>query len=616
MKYKKFNIYNYKGIVETSIDIPLDGGGGIILMGLNESGKTTILEALYSFSPDQESRAVLGDTVISSEPSGKIPRSKMFSFNDSIKIEAKLVYSEGEKDTILKKILKDIGLTVDKDSLSDDLTIINVANYNNSIFTKSVVNWYIGDLKVKSGSQKKFRSISDGDWRKVVAIVRNYIPSIAYFPTFLSEVPRRVYLREDGDKVNGFYRRVFEDILHQMGDGYSIKSQITDRIDEYYKENVNFVASFWGSDRKRMVQQLIDRASSVLSKVITDRWNDIFKAQTSGREVVIEFGVDEPDVGEYANPYIEFSIKDGANRFNISDRSLGFRWFFCFLLFTQFRAKRKNSVGTLFLFDEPASNLHAKAQEKLLDSFKNLTEMPNRLIYSTHSPYMINPMWLDNAYVIENSFVESDIDSIGSMVVTDESNISAVKYKKFVDRYPDRLNHFQPVLDRLEVKPSVSEISERTLVVEGKSDYVILTCLLSGQNLPFKIIPAHGATTLSGVVALLHGWGWSFSVLLDSDAEGLSAAEKLKGDLNIVNRVINFHEIFEMNEEVEDILSSRDKSIVEKDLGLSSKPTKKDIYRFFLKNADGISKFKLDAMKQVNRKLLVDRVNQGIKNAV
>lgn len=599
MQYLEFRIKNYKGIRDTTIVLPRTSSNPITLIGLNESGKTTILEAIYSFSPDRESEPLFVQDTLLPDATAKIPRDKLFSFTDRISVKATVGFRVGEKEKILQSIGNKIGGSVDPTSISDQFTIEDWKNYVNSELGKSGVSWDFSP-RVKTGRQKKWRSPTAAEWKLIYATFREHLPSIAYFPTFLSQVPNRIYLSgHSTDRTNTFYRTIFQDILYQVGPTYTIKSQILDRLSESPEGLVSqIIAAFWGSPKRGMVQQLIDKASAILSNVITDRWNDIFKTRPAGREIVIHFGLDENDEEEGIDPYVEFAIKDGANRFNIADRSLGFRWFFCFLLFTQFRAKRQNPTGTLFLFDEPASNLHAKAQEKLLDSFKDVSKVPNTLIYSTHSPYMIDPIWLDEAYVIENSLVEGELKDIGEMSTSEETDIVSKLYRSYVDEYPDRVSHFQPILDRLEVKPSLSEISEKSLLVEGKSDYAIITRLLDKKQKNFKIIPAHGATTLGALVGLLRGWGWKFAVLLDSDPEGAAAAEKYREDFSLDEQVINLEQISTAIKEIENFLSQADRQQIPHS---GKSLSKKEIYKYFKdeNNSNFIRKFDAYRSKEI-----------------
>ncbi|MBM0170454.1 ATP-binding protein [Altererythrobacter sp. C41] len=49
VRYLKFRIQNFKGIKDTEVDLRSSTGANVFsLVGLNESGKTTILEAIHS----------------------------------------------------------------------------------------------------------------------------------------------------------------------------------------------------------------------------------------------------------------------------------------------------------------------------------------------------------------------------------------------------------------------------------------------------------------------------------------------------------------------------------------------------------------------------------------
>ncbi|MFM7379373.1 MAG: AAA family ATPase [Erythrobacter sp.] len=58
MRYASFEIRNFKGIKNAKIILPKEESTAVALIGLNESGKTTILQAIYSFSPNDESKVL------------------------------------------------------------------------------------------------------------------------------------------------------------------------------------------------------------------------------------------------------------------------------------------------------------------------------------------------------------------------------------------------------------------------------------------------------------------------------------------------------------------------------------------------------------------------------
>ncbi|WP_375641989.1 MULTISPECIES: AAA family ATPase [unclassified Bartonella] len=53
--------------------------------------------------------------------------------------------------------------------------------------------------------------------------------------------------------------------------------------------------------------------------------------------------------------------------------------------------------------DEPANNLHIHPQRKILNSLQTLSSIKgNKVIYSTHSPYLINDDNLDHLFTVRN----------------------------------------------------------------------------------------------------------------------------------------------------------------------------------------------------------------------
>ncbi len=54
MRFRSFKIKNFKGIKEATLNLGTGEASIHTLVGLNESGKTTILEAINMFQPDEE----------------------------------------------------------------------------------------------------------------------------------------------------------------------------------------------------------------------------------------------------------------------------------------------------------------------------------------------------------------------------------------------------------------------------------------------------------------------------------------------------------------------------------------------------------------------------------
>ena len=612
MRYKSFHIENFKGIKSATINLKTHEVTSVALIGLNESGKTTILQAIHSFSPDDESKVLYGISAKADESkTDLIPRDQFADFTGSVLVRAEIEISAGDK-AYVKARLGHKAIIVDPDSIPDTFTVSNVNRYEVGQH-KGYSSTASLQFRVKTGKQQKFRSTTPEEWKIIWLVIKERIPDISYFPTFVFDVPNQIYLTgHETDQVNKFYKKIFQDILDYEGSGLSITKNIIPNIrdESLIGQWADFLQSFWGSSSQKRIEQVMDRASEALTDVILSSWNQIFKDSVGQKKIQIDWRPESGGDGATSHGmYIKFQIKDGANRFDIADRSLGFRWFFCFLLFTQFKTHRKNHPGTLFLFDEPASNLHSRAQEKLLESFVNISRNPNCLIYSTHSHYMINPEWLDQAYIVDNSAVDYDKGPNIEESKSHVSDIRAIRYPEFVNKNPGTTTYFQPVLDRLEVKPSFLDLKDGCVLVEGKSDFYILryaTFLYELEKV--IIIPAFGSSTFSALIPLLLGWATNFKILLDGDSAGTDAkADYKKFDLS-EDRFIIVSDAVERCKEPEGLLSETDRELIQHELGLSKNSSKKQIMRFFQESLASKKKHQLSADFAQNVKALISAI--------
>lgn len=88
------------------------------------------------------------------------------------------------------------------------------------------------------------------------------------------------------------------------------------------------------------------------------------------------------------NKTISISIKTDGKSMEFSERSNGLKWYFN--TFIKMLHSNLEENNTVYLLDEPDIFLHFNAQKELLDFFRDLSSKENQVIYTTHSPYMIN----------------------------------------------------------------------------------------------------------------------------------------------------------------------------------------------------------------------------------
>ena len=517
-----FNIKNFKGIEEIKIELSDRVKCPVMtLIGLNESGKTTILEALSHFVSGDKAVASLFEGIhTKSTGAGLIPVNKKAAFTSKIEISAKVTLDNND----LKKarsLAREHKKELDEEVLKQEFVVSRSFAFEDSVLKKSNNFWNVKiATRAKGSSKAKYLPDSDPLWKALVTQMSSNLPQINYFPTFLVDMPNKIYLREyeKEPSVIRYYRHVFQDILDSLGEGISLEKHVYNRI-QNFKESENSPSWFsilYGSPIKPQIDSVFQKISNAVTKEVLGSWQRVFQRPISAKSIIVEWNI---DIEKGNLPYAAFYVSDGESRYAISERSLGFRWFFSFLLFTAF--KQSHERKTIFIFDEPAANLHAKAQAELLTSFERIASDGNLVVYSTHSHHMIEPKWLSGAYIVENTALDYDAgDSFG--LSSKPTNIKITKYRDFVSQYPSRSSYFQPVIEKLEyVNPTLIGTSP-FVIVEGISDYFALRLaeLVSGCKYGFSLIPGSGAGSSAPLVGLLLGRGEKFLILLDDDKAG------------------------------------------------------------------------------------------------
>lgn len=509
MRYREFHFENFKGI--ESMTLPL-AGDVTTLIGLNESGKTTILEAISCFSYGTEDLGALNLGLESlRDPEQWIPIAERANFNKSIVIQAKVTMDDEDKRAYRIHMRNKHRMTVS--DVPDEIQIREQYNFTNSRHTGTNRLWTIG-LRGRTGRQRKDREFDGNnfpEWRTATDWLMERLPRILYFPNFLFDLPERFKLADDGtvatqeerDK-NTIYRSAFEQILAVLDNGADLQTHIVQRLKSSERAD------------QRSLDALLLGMGRVLTRTVFGSWNRIFGRAPAAQEV--EF-VPDPDGATAA---VALRLKGPDGYYNLAERSLGFRWFFMFLMMTSFYKTSRDGHRSLFLLDEPASNLHSSAQAELLTSFENLLDRCC-LIYTTHSHHLIDVRWLDSAFVVKNAALLSlDFVDYLAMPMGTRTSISATQYRRFVVEHPDQTSYFQPVLDLLDYRPSVLEPVPTVVLVEGKSDFYLLRYVqeVLGLITDLKFVPGTGAGSLDPVIRLHVGWAKPFVILLDGDAEG------------------------------------------------------------------------------------------------
>lgn len=212
---------------------------------------------------------------------------------------------------------------------------------------------------------------------------------------------------------------------------------------------------------------------------------------------------------------LSFTVStDSGSTMTLGERSDGLRWYLN--LFIDVMANNLPSRQVVYLFDEPGISLHVNAQKELLKLFADLASKGNQIVYTTHSPYM-----LDTA--------NNGIERIRA-TVKDESGITKIYRTAYhPDIAPDaQEDTLTPIIRALgmSISDTFGPAYEKfNVVTEGISDCVYLLCIGKKLGIDFSkyaFIPVVGASNLINVCTILHGWGCNYMALFDYDSEGVT----------------------------------------------------------------------------------------------
>ena len=239
----------------------------------------------------------------------------------------------------------------------------------------------------------------------------------------------------------------------------------------------------------------------------------------------------------------------------LGTRSRGFVWFFSFLAwYSQLRRKGDNLI--LLLLDEPGLSLHAKAQADLLRYFEEELVPHHQVIYSTHSPFMVDASRFDRVRIVQDRSIEGGSEDLradqeGTKVTTDVLEASS-----------DSLFPLQAALG-YELHQSLF-IGPNSLIVEGASDLLYIQAISGilqatekeGLHSDWTITPVGGLDKVATFVALIGAQsGMNIAALVDYQHKDRQTIESLyKRKLLAKRQVLTFADFVDADEaDIEDL---------------------------------------------------------------
>ena len=551
MRLKKVKINKYKSFSSeqtSSIERNIT-----VLVGKNESGKTCFLEAVAksNYFDIDDSKFEFDDTL-------DFPRKELIDFQKSDKnIEVvSCTYEIGEE--LLRQINSELGEGV-----------LQVSEFSYAVRYKG-----LSSFKGLNVDEKKFLSNLLNRYKidSKLLVELKEIDTVKSFLEYYNGVGEKIEI------LKQIYTKIKEDIIDKAYDwdnlvsGYIAKQVLKPNIpkfwyfDEYYSLPSRIDFNKLNNEELNQEELKISKALIQLSGIDEDRLletdnfeefiaqleatsnnitDKIFKYWTTNKDLEIEFKIDSREANQKV---LDIRVKNTKHRVTLpfGNRSKGFQWFFSFFVwFSKIQGEDKNYI---LLLDEPGLNLHASAQKDLLTFIENLSN-EYQIIYTTHSPFMIDSNHLERVRTIYDSDEGSGISE-------------AIQEKD-----PDTLFPLQAALG-YDIAQNLF-ISQNNLLVEGPSDLIYLTIVSnilkeknkSGLKDEVTIVPVGGMDKVSTFISLLRGSKLNIVCLLDSTSQ--KGKQKLDNLIkqNIVkkNKIRFFHEFCDKSKaDIEDLFLNKE----------------------------------------------------------
>ena len=214
--------------------------------------------------------------------------------------------------------------------------------------------------------------------------------------------------------------------------------------------------------------------------------------------------------------------KDGTvtNTGLLNRRAEGFKWTFSFIVNFAAETQRAELKEAILLLDEPARNLHPTQQMGISDLLKNLAGS-NQVLYATHSPFMIFDYTPGNLLVVELDKRKHLSRIFYDYWNADDKTLTPILYG--LSR-----GQVESIVDR-----EIGTNSRPVIIVETMSDSMYLNAFdkfLQDPNIsmnPLNVIAAYNKNSVLPLAIFYRNHGYRTFILLDNTEESKQISAQL-----------------------------------------------------------------------------------------
>ena len=481
MKLDRFEIKNFRSIKDMTINIEeRNGKKCLILVGKNEAGKSNILKAIS---------AVFGQYEVSIKDQNKNASDNKYYIRAIFKLE------ENDFNVLETGLFEEYNIK-DTNIFQNNLDIKN--------FIKEAFDEILLIIKIDDNEEPRLTY-----WSYKTLDKKYKILSSVYYEQNSKQITVSSKENSIGSEllINDLKNIILTNIKNYIID---IEELYNNMIFWEYNDQYLLPSSLYIEDFKNdpdiciplknifYLNNIIDIEQDIENASKKDKGLHSFLERIS-KEATKEFRKIWPDLNN-----IEFIIRKDGEEFDIrikekefysnEDRSDGFKRFIAILLMLSIEYRTQEANNSLILFDEPDSFLYPTSARFLKEELLKISEN-SIVIYSTHSPFMIDNECIGRHLVIERK------DDISEIV-------------------PQSKSPFQEdeLLKRVIGSHIFESIQSKNIIFEGYMDYKIFKMFCNTND--FKncgIVYMGGIKDVDMITTMMMLTGKKFLIISDSD---------------------------------------------------------------------------------------------------
>ena len=584
MRLRKFRVRAYRCIHDSG---EITVGDLAAFVGRNESGKTTILQALTLLNKDEivseldlcdemneelknKINLAEGDFDLSQHESSiikekfpnlpEIKKIKLFRTNQDQKVQYEFEDIEfGESDSgelnswdnFSKQIIGFLDtipnhLRIQVDTTFFDETVpknqeafdSGMAEFSNQFHVIAIQEPQVIEEweKIYEKPENQFSNLLSGESQRVA--LQNFIASELH--------PRFVYFSD--------YKKIYGNInLNEY-----LKEENRERT-----ESIEFIEEFDKAETVRNLFYLaeldlreLDEVKNSPSKSIkllnaaSNRLTSKLNPAWKGDPIHVDLRYNP---GNIMSVVISDVHKDGTvtNTGLLNRRAEGFKWTFSFIVNFAAETQRAELKEAILLLDEPARNLHPTQQMGISDLLRNLAGS-NQVLYATHSPFMIFDYTPGSLLVVELDKRKHLSRIFYDYWNADDKTLTPILYG--LSR-----GQVESIVDR-----EIGTNSRPIIIVETMSDSMYLNAFdkfLQDPNIsmnPLNVIAAYNKNSVLPLAIFYRNHGYRTFVLLDNTEESRQISAQLASNEFSSVQIIFFEREGKKLESIEDYIVLED----------------------------------------------------------